>query len=220
MDLFNLPPTAIVNRVVPKNAFDSYATARQKKMFTNLVLRITWTHKLSSKTINLDGTEIKEIQLFRIELKEKEDIRPVLEIIDKAIPYPIIFVVVYEGGIYLSTSPKHPHPVKADNCVIDWTFKTDWLLPVENKYHLNLQKNLDAIYQDFCAQLSGNAQFIQKPIEELVAHSRLIDGLQKEISRLKASIANSQQFKQKVELNMRLKEVEAQLGSILKQQQD
>jgi hypothetical protein len=215
MDLFNLPPTTAVNRVVPKNAFDSYATARQKKLFTNLVLRITWTHKLSSKTINLDGTEIKEIQLFRIELKEKEDIRPVLEIIDKAIPYPIIFIVEYEGSIYLSTSPKHPHSVKPDNCVIDWTFKTDWIMAADNKYHLNLHKNLDAIYQDFCTQLSGTPQFTQKSIHDLVAHSQLVDSLQKEISRLKASITKARQFKQKMELNMRLKETEANLSSLL-----
>jgi hypothetical protein len=89
MELFKLPHTAKVNRVIPKNAFDSYTTAKQKKQFTYLIARITWTHKLSKDTVNLEGKDIKEIQVFRIELKVKEEIQTVLDIIDKSIPYNI-----------------------------------------------------------------------------------------------------------------------------------
>ncbi|THU38321.1 DUF4391 domain-containing protein [Niastella caeni] len=215
MEIFNLPPATIVNRVIPKNAFDRYTTTRQKKLFTDLILRITWIHKLSPETINLESKEIIEIQIFRIELKTKENITSLLEVIDKAVPYPIIFIVEYNGNVYLSTSPKHPHPVNSDNCIIDWTFTTDWFTPASNSYRLELQKNLDAIYQEFCVQLSGNLQFAKKSIQELIDHSRLIDSLRKEIARLKASIVNSQQFKQKVELNLRLKAAEMELRSLL-----
>src|SRR5690554_2099177 len=110
MDLFNLPHTAKVNKVIPKNAFDSYTTTKQKRLFTDLVSRITWTHKLSTDTVNLLAKEIKEIQVFRIELKVKEEIQAVLSIIDKAIPYNIVFVIEHENLIYISTSTKHLHP--------------------------------------------------------------------------------------------------------------
>ncbi|MDZ7847391.1 MAG: DUF4391 domain-containing protein [Owenweeksia sp.] len=46
MDFFDLPKKTEVKRVVPKNAFDRYTSTRQKKLFTDKVHRITWTHKL------------------------------------------------------------------------------------------------------------------------------------------------------------------------------
>lgn len=214
MELFNLPHTTKVNRVIPKNAFDSYTTAKQKKLFTDLIARITWTHKISSDTVNLEAKDIKEIQIFRVELKAKEDIQPVLDIIDKAIPYHIIFIVEHEYLIYLSTSSKHPHPVNEDNAVVDWTFKTDWFIPAENKYTLQLKKTVDAVYHDFCIQLSGKPSMASKPIQDLIAYKKQASALEKEIARLRSGIANSKQFKDKVALNLKLKEAEEQLKGL------
>jgi hypothetical protein len=99
MEIFKLPASTTVQKVIPKNAFDAYTRSKQKKLFTDLVSRITWTHKLSAETTNLRAYDINEIQIFRIELKVKNDIKPVLEVIDKAIPYHIIFVIEHEGVI-------------------------------------------------------------------------------------------------------------------------
>lgn len=211
MEVFSLPPTTIVNRAVPKNAFDSYTTAKQKKLFTDLIQRITWTHKLSTDTVNLEAKEIKEIQVFKVELKSQETIDPLLAIIDRAIPYNIIFVVKYEENIYLSTSVKHHHVVNEDNAVIDWTFNTDWFTSDDNKYSLVLKKSLDAVYLDFCIQLSGRPELAKKSLQEFVEQCRLFDTLSKEVSRLKSAIASCKQFNQKVELNLKLKEIENQI---------
>lgn len=215
MELFKLPHTAKVNRVIPKNAFDSYTTAKQKKLFTDLIARITWTHKLSKDTVNLEGKNIKEIQVFRIELKVKEEIQTVLDIIDKSIPYNIVFVIEFGGSIYISTSTKHPHPINEDNAVIDWTFKTGWFLPSENKYTLQLKKSIDAVYHDFCIQLSGKSSMATKPLQDLIAYKKKVDALEKEIAKLKSGMASSKQFNNKVELNLKLKATEDELQSLL-----
>ena len=215
MELFKLPHTAKVNRVIPKNAFDSYTTAKQKKQFTDLIARITWTHKLSKDTVNLEGKDIKEIQVFRIELKVKEEIQTVLDIIDKSIPYNIVFVIEFGGSIYISTSTKHPHPINEDNAVIDWTFKTGWFLPSENKYTLQLKKSIDAVYHDFCIQLSGKSSMATKPLQDLIAYKKKVDALEKEIAKLKSGMASSKQFNNKVELNLKLKATEDELQSLL-----
>jgi hypothetical protein len=214
MDLFNLPHTAKVNKIIPKNAFDGYITAKQKKLFTDLVARITWTHKLSTDTVNLAAKDIKEIQIFRIELKVKEDIQSILAIIDKSIPYNIVFIIEFEGMVHLSTSTKHLHPVNEDNAIIDWTFKTGWFLPLENKYSLQLRKSLDAVYQNFCIQLSGKSSMASKPLAELIDYKKKVDVLEKEITRLKSGIANSKQFNHKVELNLKLKAAEQKLKKL------
>lgn len=211
MDIFKLPHTTIVNKVIPKNSFDAYTTYKQKKLFTELVQRITWTHKLSTETTNLPGKDIKEIQIFKIELKTQESIDSLLLAIDKAIPYPIIFVVIFEEQMYLSTSVKHPHPVNEDNAVIDWTFKTDWFTGNENRYTFVPKKSLDVVYLEFCIQLSGRPELAKKSLQEFIERCKLFDLLSKEVSQLKAAIAICKQFNQKVELNLKLKEIENEI---------
>ncbi len=215
MELFSLPNTAKVNRVIPKNAFDAYTNTKQRKLFTDQILRITWLQKLSPDTVNLEAKEIKEIQIFKIELKVREEIQPLLEIIDKAIPYNIIFLIEESGNIYLSTSTKHPHPVNADNSVIDWTFKTSWFLQKENTYSLHLKKSLDAVYHDFCIQLSGKKSMARKSLQDLVHYNKQIDTLEKEIMQIKRNIKNSKQYKYKVELNVLLKQRSKELQSLI-----
>ena len=148
MDFFNLPIRTKVGRIVPKNAFDDYTNTKQKKQFTDNIQRITWTHKLSRETLNLEGKDIKEIQVFKIELKENKDILKILEIINRAIPYHIVFWVEFNNQAYISTAAKHPHPTNDDFSVIDWTFTSDWFSKDNNSYVFNLTNSLDAVFKD------------------------------------------------------------------------
>ncbi|MEZ5003935.1 MAG: DUF4391 domain-containing protein [Chitinophagales bacterium] len=211
MEFFNLPNTCHVYRVIPKNAFDSYTNTKNKKLFKDKVSRITWTHKLSKETINLKSDEINEIQIFKIELKVKERIDTLLEIIDKAIPYNIVFFIQFDDFAYLSTSTKHLHPANEDNAIVDWTFNCEWKNIDSIKYQLNLKKSLDAVFKDICMQISGRADLISKSLSEIVQNQQAIKKLQKEISLLKSKISNSKQFNKKVEMNLELKEKEKEL---------
>ena len=93
MEFFDLPHSTIIRRFVAKSLFDSVTNTKQKAMFTNDIAKIMWCNTLSSETTNLPHNEIEEIQIFSIELKEKKEIKSILEIIDKTIPYHIIFIV-------------------------------------------------------------------------------------------------------------------------------
>lgn len=214
MDLFNLPQQTIINKVVPKNAFDSYRNTKQKALFSSLISRITWSNKLSEETLNLVGHDISEVQIFRIELKEQADPKLLLDVIDKAIPYHIIFVVVHKDALLFSTSKKHPHPTNENNSIIDWTFRSDWIKSDKNQFVLTLKKSIDAVYLDFCNQLSGKSIPNQKSIEDLINLSEKVKALNRQIDSLKSAISNCKQFNQKVYLNIKLKEVERELGLI------
>ena len=214
MELFNLPNSTLVNRVIPKNAFDSYSTGKQKKLFTDLVAKITWTNKISPETTNLSAREINELQIFKIELKVKAEIQPLLDLIDKSIPYHIIFVVHHENSVYLSTSAKHVHPVKNDSAVLDWNFKTEWFPADENKYKINLKKSIDAIHHDFCIQLTGNPSLESISLPAVIDNQKKINSLKREIESLKNSIAGCKQFNKKVELNLKLKSTENKLKEL------
>jgi hypothetical protein len=203
MDFFELPSRTNVGRVIPKNAFDEYTNTKEKRLFIDLVKRITWTHKLSSDTVNLDTKDIQEIQIFKIELKEQSEVLKILNIIDKAIPYHIIFWVTFKDEAYVSASSKHPHPVKEGTSVIDWTFASDWYSISSIPYAIKLVGSLDAVFKNLCVQLTGQPDLSKKSMSQIVNKQVEVDSLMKEIKKLKLKMAKSQ-FNKKVELNLEL----------------
>lgn len=215
MEVFLLPESARVDMVIAKSKFDDYANAKQKRFFRELVQRITWTHKLSTDTVNLPGDTVGEIQVFRIELKAKQDVRSVLDVIDKAIPYQIIFVIEFQDSFYISTSVKHAHPLDNNNSVVDWSFKTVWLSTEENQYRLNLKVSLDSVYRDFCSQISEENKSLGLTLEQIVSSDKEIRALKKEIEKLKRDVYACKQFNRKVELNLKLKSAERRLNELL-----
>ncbi|QGY44840.1 DUF4391 family protein [Maribellus comscasis] len=214
MSFFDFPNSTIVNRVVPKNKFDTFTSPKQKKQFTESVSKITWANKLSSETINLTAKDIEEIQIFKIELKKKDEISSLLEVIDKAIPYHIIFWVQFEDSAYLSTSSKHAHPLNENTAVIDWTFKSEWFEQADCPVKPTLKKSIDAVYKHICVQISGKQELAKKSLKSIIENQAKIHELNKEIEKLKTQISRSKQFKEKVALNLELKEKERELEKI------
>lgn len=214
MNFFNLPVRTKVGRVVPKNAFDNYTNTKQKKLLSDCIQRITWTNKLSSDTINLEAKEIKEIQIFKVELKEKSDILKLLEIINKSIPYHIVFWVEYNQEVFISTASKHPHPTNDDIALIDWVFTSEWFIKKNNYYTLNLKDSLDAVLKDICIQIIRKPNLGNRSIKWIIKNQQELDRLQNEISKLKSAISTSNQFKEKVNLNLKLKYAEKELEKI------
>ena len=210
--MFNLPKSTLVKKVIPKNAFDSYTNTKQKKMFAEKISRITWTNKLSLDSINISGKEVKEILFFEIELRDKFEAKDLLTIIDKAIPYNIIFIVKYLYEYYISTSAKHIHPSNEDNAVIDYTFKSSWLNLVNQPYKIELKNNLDWVFQNFCEQLKSTKSNFSS-IKELIEKEKRMDSMAKEIEQIKSEIKRCNQFNKKVELNIRLNELTKLLES-------
>ncbi len=214
MDFFNLPARTKVGRVVPKNTFDEYTNTKQKKLFTDCIQRITWTHKLSADTTNLDTKDINEIQVFKVELKQRTDIPKILEIINKAIPYHLVFWVEHHQEAYISTASKHPHPTYDDAAVIDWTFTSDWFNIADNRYKFNLKGNLDAVFKDLCVQLTGKPELGKVSFDSILKNQQEVGRLKKEISKLKSAISKSKQFNEKVDLNLKLQRIQRELKAI------
>lgn len=212
MSFFNLPKQTQVNKSIPKNAFDTYTNSKKKKLFTDIVDRIRWTNKLSVETINLEGKEISEIQIFHVTLRKKENIEKLLEIIDKSIPYHIIFVLIFEDEVKISVAQKHLHPTNENNAVIDWTFKSEWFDKDQMIFELNLKESLDYIIKDFCIQLSGKKDAVDLSLNQLVEKEAQIKRLEKEIIKLKTQVKRSKQFNRKVELNTILRQRELELS--------
>lgn len=211
MSYFQLPIQAKKNKSIPKNSFYDYASTKQKQFFVEVIDKIKWQYKLAPDTINLQGEEVQEIQIFEISLKKKKDIDIVLSVIEKAIPYHIIFIISYDNDIMLYTSQKHAHPVNENNAVVDWVFKTEWFKKSQNKYRLSLKNNLDEVYRDFCFQLSNNSDLTKKDLKELIEKERKLQELNNKITRIESEIKRTKQFNKKQPLNSELNELKREL---------
>ena len=209
-----LPHTSIVNRVVPKNSFDKFINTKQKKLFSEYVDKIKWANKLSSQTVKLEGKDIKEIQIFEVLLKKKHTVDDFLNIIDRFIPYPIVFVLRFDSEIMYSVAQKHPNPNSEDNSVIDWRFTSNWMNDRVDSFKVNLKKSLDDVFSDFCLQVSGNFENQNKSLQEIIWREQKRKQLMIDISKLESEIKSCKQFNLKVELNLLLKKIETEFKAL------
>lgn len=198
----DLPKTTQVDKPIPKNTFHAMMTGKVKQQLTDIVSKVVWKHKLSADTINLPGDSIEEIQIFELKLKSKSYIKQVTDVIDKNIPYTIIFVMTFEDECYFSTSFKHNNAQNPDTAVIDCAFHSEWAVKEQVHHKLTLKNSLDDVLKSFCLELLGI-----KPLNRSLSNQQLIDfvneksALEKEISTLENKIKSCKQFNQKVELN-------------------
>jgi hypothetical protein len=209
-----LPHTSIVNKFVAKNSFDKFINTKHKKLFSEYVDKITWANKLSSETVKLEGKDIKEIQVFEILLKKKHNIEDVLNIIDRFIPYHIIFIIRFESEVIYSIAQKHPNPNSEDNSVVDWRFSSNWIKGDVEEFKLNFKKSLDDVFSDFCFQLSGKLENQNKSLQDIIGREQKRKQLLIDINKLESEIKNCKQFNLKVELNLKLNKKKIEFKNI------
>ena len=94
--LFDYPVKARFGRKIAKSKLYENASVntKLKDKFINQIDKIIWQYKLAPSTLNLDATDkVPEIQVFDIFIKSNQIDQALLEVIDKAIPLPIIFQI-------------------------------------------------------------------------------------------------------------------------------
>ena len=195
---FLLPEQARVHRPIPKNKFFEKAVVntKLKKEFTDKIQKITWEYKLAEETIGVPKAgSVEEIQIFEIQLKEREIPKNVLRVIDKSIPYPILYVFTHEGhvayGITLKGDGDQRYYFSA------WGEKQTF-----NFVASNLERVYQGLVTTFIKEVGGET----KEFDVIVETDKKRQTLEKEISALKNKIKNEKQFNKKVELNKTLQE--------------
>ncbi|MGG1876680.1 DUF4391 domain-containing protein [Paenibacillus cisolokensis] len=216
--MFQLPSSTLVNRKIPKNKFYEKLQANYhlKELFTEQVESIIWKHKLSKDTIRLEPKEdIEEIQIFEVQLKEQSYSLELLRSMDKAIPYPILHVLMYEGQAKLAMAYKERNQTDENRSVVRSYHETDWQ-PVES-IELNIFQGLDlkAVYENIIRQLLPIKMKPEIELSAVLERQAQIDKLTQECERLESRMRAEKQFNKKVELNMELQRKRKELNQIL-----
>ena len=204
---FKLPENAFVNKFIPKTKFYEKASLSSKLQneFISKIQRITWKYKLAEDTVGISKTDnVTEIQIFEIELKEQTIPKNVLKVIDKAIPYQILYQFVYKDntayGITLKEkTTTHNYYFSEWNQSLDFDF---------------LGIDLEKVYQKLIKAFITNEAKNKGDFDTIIDTDNKIKQLEKEIEALDNKIRKEQQFNRKVDLNKSLLEKQAQLQTI------
>ncbi|KDE40644.1 Methyl-accepting chemotaxis protein [Nitrincola lacisaponensis] len=181
--LLNFPKQAHVGSVVHKRKIYEHTNADTalKNLFVQQVEQITWGYKLAPETINVPSTEaISEIQVFQVSQKSSQLDHRVLQAIDKAIPFPILFEVCYHDQIKLVAAYKRCHEADTTRWVVGRYFESEWQPDTAPREPLPLALNLSVLYEQLLTPLvSASTTSAESPpvegIQDTAARYTLLD---------------------------------------------
>jgi len=202
-----LPAKALVNKNIPKKKFYEKLQAGKslKTKFVQQVDHIVWKYKLSRDTINISpAKDIEEIQIFEVHLKEKPLSREVLDCIDRAIPYPILFVLIHLDEYQLAVAYKQRSRQHEDKSIVDSYYFSDWYDHSTEAFEILKGLDLRSVYENMVRALMQGQQTHEVSLQEAVDRQKQAQVLQREIARLEARIKKEKQFNRRVEYNQQL----------------
>lgn len=210
--LFNYPKQALFGRVLPKNKIYQHAAPSPavKELFVQQVEQIVWQYKLAPETINLSAKPgIPEIQVFDICLKTPNLDEAVLRCIDKAIPYPIFFQLLYNDRIKIVAAYKRINEADSEKWVVDGYFASDWLPQESERQSLPVALDLGLLYEQLLRQLLPSPPRTGESLKDQIERLSQLQSKQNEYQKLEAKLHREKQFNRKVELNAQLRTLKA-----------
>ena len=197
------PPTTIVGKPVPKNAFYKHleVNAKMKQHFVDDVVSIHWLYKLAPSTINVeDGKLVHEIVVFSAVLKDKDCPNDVFLFIDRNMPRHVVFILEYEDRYKVLLNYKAWKDGQNSQFDIIKTFATDWL--TAERLLLTLEgQTMDALYEAMAGQVSGFGTTKAEDTKRIVELEGLIDKAKREVESIQKRIRNERQLNRQMELN-------------------
>ena len=220
--LFDYPTKARFGRKIPKSKLYENASAntKLKDKFVNQIEKIVWQYKLAPNTLNLDATnKVPEIQVFDIFLKTKEVDQALLEVIDKAIPLPIIFQIHKGNKVKIKAAYKRPSESANNKWVIEAYFESEWLDKDMAKQSMPQALDLGKLYEQILKSLMPveiTSSKTTQTIDEQVGIINQINSLQKELDKLNSKYKKEKQRNRQFEINKQIKLKQKELNHLTK----
>ncbi len=207
------PASTAFGKVLPKSKIYEKASpsAKVKELFVKQVDQIIWQHKLAPETLHISATEaVPEIQIFRLILKTPDIDFQVLSCIDKAIPFPLVFELCFEGRLQVVTAFKRPNLADNSKWLISEYFRSNWQPAQQQCLPLPVVLDLAVLYKHFLAGLVYLQPRQDESTEQWIIRSEKLKKLSSELERLQNKINNEKQFNRRLEMHCELKQLEIQ----------
>lgn len=194
----DFPQKTFFNTPIPKAKFYEKLPVTQavKNCFVNEIAGIVWRNKLSAKTLNVQpGSRVQELEVIEISLKGEALNDSVLKVIDKGIPYQLLFLLKRGEEYQLCMGHK-----ETETSAIKEYFKTDWMtfeaLPLQIT-----GLTLDEVYDNFIRQINTRlASAGDMSLKEAIANDAQRLKIEKQIAALEKKMKAEKQPKRKFEL--------------------
>lgn len=245
IDALDLPPGARVDARVPKKLLieQGAPTAADKRAIQDGIDELQWFAACKPANIAVpafadDKREYLEIAVIGCAFRPGAKAARLIELIHRAIPYPVLLITSDETGLSVSAAHKRHAQNEAGRTVVDHMVSATGLQPGEGdaaqaaflqSLALAQQQRSDlyALYSGWLARIEAckaapltgkfaatdDAEAIGRRREALDAHARLT----KEIDTLRTKAKREKQLNRRVDFNLEIQRREADLAAYTKQ---
>ena len=214
----DLPESTAFNRCIPKQKFyeNLSVTTELKRVFVEQINVIYWRNKIAPDTVNIaPGETVTEIEVIEIRLNQPGLDKRILQLIDREIPYHILFLLMDKEQVQAWIGYKEQSQGGTAAFKPGAYYHTEWQ-PVD-ELSLRLDGlNMDAVYEGFIRQIAGEKleDRADGDLKEAVTRDERRQKLQKEIAVLEKKVQREKQFNIQVTLNGELKRLKKELEGL------
>ncbi len=248
IDALAIPGDARVDQRVPKKLLLEHGapTAADRRHIQDGIDEMVWVAALKPTNIGVpafrdDVREYLEIAVLNVALRPDAKSTRLVELIHRAVPYPVVLLAAQDGAISLSLAHKRWSQGESGKWVVEDIRATAPFHPntptdTEASFLASVAlaslptRDLHALYQGWfdrvatleAAHLTGtfappdNADHAAALRDNLDAHAQL----QRSIDLLRAKATKEKQLNRRVQLNLEIKRLEAQLAEMASRLQD
>ena len=199
------PEKTYFGKVIPKAKFYEKLPVTQavRGCFVNEIAAIVWRNKLSPETLNVQpGSRVREIEVIEITLKGETLNDSVLKLIDKGIPYQLLFMLKRGEEYQLCIGYK-----ETETASVKEYFKTPWQTFAELPLQIS-GLTLDEVCDNFIRQIHGNLQSAEsRDLKTELEVTKEEEKLQKRIAQLEKKLLTEKQFKKQMAIRAELLEL-------------
>jgi Domain of unknown function (DUF4391) len=238
IEALNLPPGSRVDQRVPKKLLleNGAPTATDKRIISDGIEELLWLAALKPTTIGVpeyrnEVREYLEIAVLGLTLRDGAKVERLRELIHRAIPYPVFLIRSQPDGLVLSLAHLRWSHGQSGQTVLDGSLVTavvDGDTPQTNAFLSSLNVNsqprehIHAFYQGWVERFEAYAaarftgSFALVPDAAAAGRRRAalaeFEHLTREIAGLRARASRETQLNRRVELNLKLRELESRVA--------
>lgn len=223
--MLELPSSTAFNRRIPKQKFyeNLSVTPELKRVFIEQISAIYWRNKIAATTMNIGaGETVTELEVFELRLNQQSLDTRVLQLIDREIPYHILFLLSFNDLYQAWIGYKEQSQTKQGTFKVNSYYHTDWVKPDQLNFRLD-GLNVDVIYDNFIRQIAGerlqstneNTGRTAVNLKEAIEIDEKRQKLKKQIAVLEAKVNREKQFNVRVQFNGELKKLKQELSQLM-----
>lgn len=238
----SLPADARVDQRIPKRLLleQGAPTAADRRLVQDGIGEMTWMAALKPATVGTPSyadavREYLEIAVVAAVLRPGARAVRLMELIHRAIPYPLVLVTVQEGAATLSLAPKRRSEAEADRVVVEAVEATTPLrlaapAPEEAAFLASLaladqpRRDLHALYEGWrgcvtalaAARITGDYGGPASPERSATRRAALEEHerTRREVGRLRTQATREMQLNRRVELNLEIRRLDGRIQQL------